>query len=187
MHNQKINASAKEICYIAVCVAIMAVCSVITIPLPGGVPVTLQTFAVFLCVGLLGTMRATVAVTVYILLGMIGVPIFSGFGSGVGVILGPTGRYIIGFIFSSIISGSLIKVFGEKPYAVFLAMIIGLLVCYFTGTLWFVGVKSTFTWQGIVYAFTACVLPFIIPDLAKIALAILISNRMKKYINRNSD
>lgn len=183
MYNQKLNISAKNICYIAICVAIIAVCSVITIPLPGGVPVTLQTFAVFLSVALLGPVYGTVAVVIYILLGMIGVPIFSNFGSGVAVILGPTGGYIIGFIFSAVISGALMKALGEKTPFMVLSMVIGLLACYLTGTLWFVGVRSTFNFAGIIYALTVCVVPFIIPDLIKILLAVLIAKRTKKHIN----
>ena len=178
MHNQKINASAKEICYIAVCVAIMAVCSVITIPLPGGVPVTLQTFAVFLCVGLLGTMRATVAVTVYILLGMIGVPIFSGFGSGVGVILGPTGGYIIGFIFTALIVGLMTEKLGKKLWVEIVSMILGLAVCYAFGTVWFMFQMK----MGLVESLLLCVVPYLIADALKIAFSAVLVNRLDKVI-----
>lgn len=182
MHANKKIISAKEICYVSVSVAIIAACSIITIPLPVGIPVTLQTFAIFLCVGILGTARATIAVSVYILLGITGFPIFSAFSSGVGVITGPTGGYLIGFIPSVLISGSLIKIMKEKKRAVFFAMVIGLLSCYFIGTLWFVCFISTFTLQGIIYAFSVCVLPFVFPDLAKVALAVFISDKTKKHI-----
>ena len=103
MH-QKTHASAlrtTDIAYIGLFVAAMAICSWISIPLV--VPVTLQTFAVFLAVGLLGGKRGTIAVCAYIFLGAIGVPVFAGFGGGPGALLGQSGGYIIGFIFTALI------------------------------------------------------------------------------------
>ena len=86
-----------DLTYMAVCAALIAVCSWISIP--AAVPFTLQTFAVFCVLGLLGGKRGTVSILVYILLGAIGLPVFSGFNGGIGALLGTTGGYIIGFIF----------------------------------------------------------------------------------------
>lgn len=100
------NAQAKttalrtvDIAYIGLFVAVMAICSWISIP--ATVPFTLQTFAVFMAVGLLGGKRGTIAVLTYVLLGAIGVPVFAGFSGGIGALLGNSGGYIVGFIFSA--------------------------------------------------------------------------------------
>ena len=87
-----------DIVYIAVFAVIMAICSWISIPTT--VPFTLQTFGVFIAVGVLGGKRGSLAVLVFIILGAIGVPVFSGMSGGVGILLGSTGGYIIGFLFS---------------------------------------------------------------------------------------
>ena len=100
--------------YIALFVAIIAVCSWISIPTPILVPFTLQTFAVFVTAGLLGTKRGTTAVVVYMLLGIIGVPVFSQFRSGLGILLGNTGGYLIGFLFTALAVGIITKIFGKK-------------------------------------------------------------------------
>ena len=96
--SQKIKTT--DIAFIAMFSAILAVCSWISIP--AAVPFTLQTFGVFLAVGVLGGKRGTLTVLTYILMGMIGVPVFAGFSGGIGCLLGSTGGYIIGFLFSAI-------------------------------------------------------------------------------------
>ena len=93
-------AKTKDMAYIAVFAVLIAVCSWISIPTT--VPFTLQTFAVFLTVGVLGGKRGSLAVLVYILLGCVGVPVFAGFSGGIGVLAGQTGGYIVGFLFSAL-------------------------------------------------------------------------------------
>ena len=93
-----------DLVYIGLSAALIAVCSWISIPLPT-VPITLQTMGVVLIASLFGAKRGVIATVVYILLGAIGVPVFSGFSSGLGVIGGATGGYIIGFIFTALIVG----------------------------------------------------------------------------------
>lgn len=161
--------------------AVITVCSWICIP--SVVPFTLQTLAVFLCVLLLGAKESLAAVGAYILLGAVGCPVFSGFRGGVGTLLGPTGGYIIGFILICIVSGNLIKRFGERKGVQFLAMLAGLLCCYVFGTAWFMLVsfgrgESAGLWAALV----SCVLPFIIPDVIKICIAIIIYKRICPYI-----
>ena len=100
--NRHANAlSASDIAFIALSAALMAVCSWISIP--AAVPFTLQTFAVFLTTGLLGGRRSTIAVMLYIFLGAVGLPVFSGFSGGIGHLIGPTGGYIFGFSFTALI------------------------------------------------------------------------------------
>ncbi len=170
-----------ELVYIAVCAALMAICSWIQIPMT--VPFTLQTFAIFLTIGILGGKLGTIAVAVYILLGAVGVPVFAGFSGGFGVILGPTGGYIIGFIFSALVMWLIEKLFGRKLPVLGVAMVLGLIVCYAFGTAWFMVVYAQ---QGnavnLATALGWCVIPFIIPDVVKIALALTLSKILRKVV-----
>lgn len=164
-----------DIVYIAIFAALMAVCSWISIPTI--VPFTLQTFGVFLAIRLLGGKRGTLSVLVYILLGTVGLPVFSGFKGGLGALLGNTGGYIIGFLLSALVMWLCEKLLGKKLWAYALSMLLGLLVCYAFGTVWFMVVYARA--NGAVSLLTVlgwCVFPFIIPDLVKIALALLIGS-----------
>ena len=171
----------REIAYIGLCTALIAVCSWISIPLT--VPITLQTFAIFLTVALLGLKNGTITVLVYILLGAIGLPVFSGFKSGAAVLLGTTGGYIIGFLFSAIVVGLILKFFGKSTLVMFISMIIGLIVCYIFGTIWFMIVYMKNTGDiGLVSVLSWCVIPFIIPDIIKIILAIILYKPLSKEL-----
>ena len=175
------NKALKSITLTAMFSAIIAICSWITIPITI-VPFTLQTFAVAISVCMLGTKRSTISVIVYILLGAVGVPVFAGFKGGLGSLLGMTGGYIIGFIFMTIISGLIIQKFGRKFIVMMLALILGLAVCYAFGTAWFIYVYTNSKGAiGIVSALSMCVFPYIIPDILKFSVAILISNRLYKF------
>ena len=90
-----------DLTYMAVCAALIAICAWITVP--AAVPFTLQTFAIFFVLSLLGGKRGTIAILVYILLGAVGLPVFSGFNGGLGALLGTTGGYIFGFLFIGLI------------------------------------------------------------------------------------
>ena len=170
-----------DLVYMAIGAVLIAVCSWITIPTV--VPFTLQTFAVFCILGLIGGKRGTISVAVYILLGALGVPVFAGFKGGFGVILGSTGGYIVGFIFMGLLYWLAEKLFGTGLLVRIIAMVVGLIVCYAFGTAWFIVVYSKGTGPvGIGTALAWCVIPFIIPDLIKMALAILITSRVRRYI-----
>ena len=110
-------------------------------------------------------------------------PVFTGFNGGFGVLLGTTGGYIVGFIFIGIIYWLAEKLFGEKLLVRISAMVIGLLVCYAFGTAWFLWVYARRA--GAIAVGTAlswCVLPFVLPDLGKMALAVLLAGRVKKFL-----
>ena len=172
--------TTKDIAYIGLFVAVIAVCSWISIPT--AVPFTMQTFSIFVTIGLLGMYRGTIAILAYILLGAIGVPVFAGFTGGMGALLGNTGGYIIGFIASGILAGLIIKQFGRKPVVMFLGMAAGLVACYAFGTAWFMYFYTrTAGAIGIMTALSWCVIPFIIPDLVKITLAIIITKRVHHH------
>lgn len=172
-----------DLVYVSIFVVLIAVCSWISIPLT--VPVTLQTFGVFIAVGLLGGKRGTLAVLVYILMGAIGIPVFSGFTGGIGILAGTTGGYIVGFLFSALLMWGMEKLFGKDTKVLAGSMILGLAVCYAVGTLWFMAVYAASS--GPVGIFTVlgwCVFPFIIPDIAKIALALILTKRLSGVIRR---
>lgn len=162
--------------------ALIAVCAQIVIP-AGPIPFTLQTLGVFLAAGLLGTGKGEAAVGVYILLGAAGVPVFSSFKGGVGVLLGPTGGYIVGFLFTVLAVGLFVKVLGEKWWVYALGMTVGLALCYAFGTAWFVFSKNAAGGQmDVAAALGLCVIPFLLPDAGKIAVAVLLTQRLKKWV-----
>lgn len=181
--NSKKKLKTIDVVYIGIFAAIIAVCSWVSIPF-GTVPVTLQTMAVCLVAGLLGAKRGTFTVAVYILLGIIGVPVFAGFSSGVGYALGATGGYLIGFIFTALTVGIVTKLLGKKWWSYFVSMIIGILICYVFGTAWFMIVynKNNANAVSLTAVLSMCVTPFIISDLAKAALAAALCVKLNKYI-----
>ena len=173
----------RDLAYVAVFAALMAVCAWIAIPTPWNVSYTLQTMAVFLAVGLLGGKRGTLAVLVYILLGAVGLPVFSNFTGGVGALMGATGGYIVGFLFSALLVWALERLTVGRLWAQALAMVLALLVCYAFGTVWFLTVYVRA--NGAVSLGTVlgwCVVPYVIPDLVKIALALLLVRRLRPVI-----
>lgn len=177
----KSKITTKELVFTALMAVIIAVCSWISIPTT--VPFTLQTFGVFMAVGLLGGKKGTISVLVYILLGAVGVPVFAGFSSGIGVLFGTTGGYIVGFLLSGLVYWAMTAAFGEKLPIMIIAMVLGLIVCYAFGTAWFMIVYAKNTAPiGLMTALGWCVFPFIIPDCIKIALAIVLTKQLKKYV-----
>ena len=175
--------------YLALCglfAAIMAVCSIITIPLGfTPVPINLGTLGVFLVGGILGKKYGTISMVVYVLLGAVGIPIFAGFKGGLGVLAGPTGGYIIGYILAAFAIGLIIDTFFKrtdsavKQYAVCaLAMITGLVLCYLLGTIWFIVSTGTGIWASLI----ACVFPFLLGDGLKIAAAMILVRKFRMLL-----
>lgn len=172
--------------------AIVAVCSWITVPLPfTQVPINLAILGVLLAGGFLGSKHGSLSLLIYILLGAVGIPVFAGFGAGLGTLAGPTGGYIVGYILCALITG-----IGTVPYrksyettepsshpALRLAffMALGVIVCYAFGTVWYVILMKTSLWAGLLL----CVFPFIPFDALKIAAAVFLVRRLRKIINFN--
>lgn len=177
----KRNSGVLDLVYVAIGAAIIAICSWISIPT--AVPFTLQTFAVFFILMLLGGERGTVSILVYVLLGAVGVPVFSGFQGGLGVLLGKTGGYIMGFILMGVLYILITKIFGKKNVVKVVALVLGLAVCYAFGTAWFMHVYMESSGEvGVMAVLTWCVFPFIIPDLIKMALAFAIARKVEPAI-----
>lgn len=171
----------KDLALCALFAALIAVCAWISIP--ATVPFTLQTFAIFAALGLLGGKRGTVAVAVYLLLGAVGVPVFAGFQGGIGALLGTTGGYLLGFLLTALIVWGMEARFGSKTGVFLLSAVLGMLVCYAFGTAWYLVVYART--KGAISPATAlgwCVVPFLIPDAVKIALAVLLRGRLKRHI-----
>lgn len=173
----------KDMALIGLFAALMAICSWISIPTT--IPFTLQTLGVFLAVGILGGKRGTITVLLYLLIGAVGIPVFAGFKGGIGALAGPTGGYLIGFIGTALVMWFFTARFEITRRIQILSMIIGLLVCYCFGTLWFMWIfnhtQGTISLMGTL---SACVFPFILPDLIKIAIAILLINRLRPVIEK---
>lgn len=170
-----------DMVYIAVFAVLMAICSWISIPTV--VPFTLQTFGVFLAIGVLGGKRGSLAVLVYILLGAIGVPVFAGFTGGIGILLRNTGGYIVGFLFSALVMWAMEMMLGKKMWVLVLSMVAGLVVCYAFGTVWFMAIYAKEAGAiGLTTALGWCVFPFLVPDLIKITLALVLSKRLATVI-----
>lgn len=171
----------RDIAYIGIFAALIAICSWIAIP--ATVPFTLQTLGVFLAVGVLGGRRGTLAIVTYLLLGLAGLPVFAEFHGGPGVLLMPSGGYLIGFLFTALLMWGMEKALGQKLWMLGLSMVLGLLVCYAFGTIWFMvvypmGNEAVGLWTALAW----CVFPFIPFDAVKIALALALTSQLRRHV-----
>ena len=173
--------STRDLVYVAVFTALMAICAWIAIPTT--VPFTLQTMGVFLAVGLLGGRRGSLAVLVYLLLGAVGAPVYAGFAGGLGPLVGSTGGYLLGFLLCALTMWAVEAALGKSLWALGLGMVLGLIVCYAFGTAWFLVVYTRASGPvGLWTVLGWCVIPFIGPDLVKIALALALSARLRRHV-----
>ena len=173
-----------DLAYLGLFAALMAICAWISVPMPAPlVPFTLQTFAIFAAVTTLGGRRGTYAVGVYLLLGLVGLPVFTGFRSGPGTLLGTTGGYILGFFVCALVYWLVTAWLGESLWAMLLGGTLGLAACYAFGTAWFLLLYIRTTGpMSLGAALGMCVVPYILPDLCKLALAVLVSRRVRPHL-----
>ncbi len=165
------------ICRYAVCLALLVVCAQVSVPLPfTAVPVTLAFFMIFVIGGLLGPRHGTLCVAIYILMGMIGLPVFAGFKS-FSALIGPTGGYIVGYIPMVAIIGAFKSRF-SSPILHYAGMILGAFASYLLGALWFCFIMSVSFWTAV----TLTILPFIAADAFKMILAYLVISRLSKVV-----
>ena len=170
-----------DMVYTAMFACLMTICAWISIP--GQVPFTLQTMGVFLAVGLLGGKRGTLAILVYVLMGAVGLPVFSGMTGGLGKLLGMTGGYIVGFLISALIMWAMEAIPGNRKWVLPLSMVLGLIACYAFGTAWFLVVYTRA--QGAISLAAVlgmCVIPYIIPDIIKIVCALVLTRILKRFV-----
>ncbi len=171
------NKKIKEICICSIAGALISVISPISIPI-GVISVTLSLFIIYTLAAILKPYQIVIALLIYVILGAIGLPIFSNFSGGISIILGVTGGYIVGYFPAVLIISFAIYKNKSKIYLYPLSMIIGTIICYLIGTIWFKVIADS----SIGYALSVCVVPFIPFDLIKIILATSISYMLNKRL-----
>lgn len=182
------NSKTFKLVLVALFTAITAVLSGLSIPLPlTPVPLSLATFGVLLCGGILGYKHGSLAMLLYLLLGTFGVPIFSGYEGGIGKVLGPTGGYIVGYIACAFILGLFVDInckVKEKPNFVFTVIggVLGTAACYILGTLWFMHVTK----NPMGAAIMMCVVPFLVGDIIKIIVSSVLIVRLRPLANSSN-
>lgn len=178
--------STYELVLCALCTAVMCVIAPVSIPLAGGIPISLATFVVMLSGILFGGKSSALSLITYVLLGSIGLPVFSGWKGGIGITLGITGGYIIGYIFMAFTAGFLYDCFGRnasgvRKYAVmFVAMVLSTAVLYTIGTVWFIAQTK----MTLAASLAACVIPFLPGDLLKIVAVMLVAVPIEVALKR---
>lgn len=171
--NQKIR--TKQMVLIALMTAVTCVLGPLSIPLPfSPVPISLTNFAIFLAIFVLGMKNGTISFIIYLLLGAVGVPVFSSFRGGLQVLAGPTGGYLIGFIFLALIMGFALDHFDRKLVPTIIGMIIGMVVCYTFGTVWLAKLLSLSFKEGLMMG----VIPYLAGDVAKIIIAAIVGPKL---------
>lgn len=178
--------NARDLGYTAVSTAFLCVSAWLSIPF-GGIPFTMQIFVLCAFSALLGWKRAALATLAYLLLGVIGIPVFAGFAGGVGVLLSPTGGYLVGFLPCAIVVGLGGKWLSKEGLKakLWLGMFMGLGVvcCYALGTVWFIILTAQESVAvGVWAALVACVLPYLPLDVVKILFAVVLTGKLRKFI-----
>ena len=173
------DSSVKSMVFTGVMTAVLCVFGPLSVPI-GPVPVSLATFVIYLMVYLLGMKRSAVSIGLYLLLGLIGLPVFSGYTGGPVKLFGPTGGYLIGYLFLALIGGYFIEKSGGKLLPSLLGMILATAVLYTLGTLWLAKVTGI----SLMSALSAGVIPFIGIDAAKMAAAAILGPILKMSVSR---
>ena len=174
------KSSAKSIALIGLFTALIVTLSQLAIPLPSGIPATLQTFAISLCGYVIGWKRGLASVWTYIILGAIGLPMFSNFGGGFGILFGMTGGFIWGFLFLVVMCGVGIK--AKNPFCSIVFGVFGLAMCHLLGIVQFSFVTSTPIFKS---AFLAS-LPYLIKDIVSVAGAYFIAVAARKALAKSN-
>ena len=168
----------KKMLYIALFTALLAVSAWIAVPTP--IPFTLQTFTFFLAIMMLGGDSGAIMSTVYIALGIVGLPVFAGFGSGVGYLLGASGGFVLSFPIAALLYLLLASVFKNGQKRKIIYALISLALIYVIGSFWFTLVYSD--GKGLFATLAVCVFPYLIPDAVKILIAYYVSERLKMFL-----
>lgn len=176
-----LKSSTYQLTLIAIMAAVTCILGPLSIPIPvSPVPITLTNLAIYLSAFLLGAKRATISYFIYLLLGLVGLPVFSGFMGGPERLFGKTGGYLIGFIFMAFISGYFIEKFYGNLYLSFLGLVLGTLATYLLGTLWL----SYQTHMTFLQALSIGVIPYLLADGIKIVIALLIGPTIRKRLSQ---
>ena len=165
----------KTMALIGVMAAVTCILGPLSVPI-GQIPISLTNLVIYFTVFVLGIWAGTGSYGIYLLLGAVGLPVFSGFAGGLGKLLGPTGGYLIGFIFMALIGGAVIELSHRNIFLTMLGWVVGTAVAYAFGTVWFVYLMKC----SVTYALTVCVFPFIIADIAKIVIGTILGREVRK-------
>lgn len=177
----KTSIPIQQMCLIGLMTAVICVLAPFSIYIPiSPVPISLGLLAIYFVITVLGMKRGTISVLIYILLGLAGLPVFSGFSGGAGKLFGPTGGYIIGYIFMSLICGFFMDKWKHNIFISFLGMLLGTVVCYLFGTLW-LKYQLSLTFFA---ALTAGVIPYIPADLVKLFLAMAVGWQLRTRLEK---
>lgn len=171
--------STLDLCLTAAFTAVLAILAQISIPMPAGVPMTLQTLVVPIAGIVLGARRGTVSTLLYVLLAAVGVPVLAGMHGGIGAVFGMTGGFVFSFPLMALAAG-LVADRSVKSPLLWLGLITGTVINYAVGTAWFMFVTGT----AFIGAFTACVLPFLPTTVLKILLAGLLGTMLRRTLLR---
>lgn len=178
---KKKQKSVQSMIFIALFATLMCIGAWIHFPSP--IPATMQTFVVFVALGLLGSKNTFIMLCVYVALGAMGLPVFSGFTGGVGALTGPTAGFIWGFLMGVPVFYIFEKYFSHKKSLTIIGYIIYILIHYIPGALWYCRFTAgEINMAGLVSSTLVTVVPFIVPDAVKLLIAILTINRLKKII-----
>ncbi len=173
--------TTKRMVLIALITAITCILAPFSIPLPfTPVPITLTNLVILIGVYLLGWKDAALSYIVYLLLGLVGLPVFSGFSGGLGKLAGPTGGYLIGFIFLTLIAGFVVEKFPDRIYIIVPGMILGMAVTYLFGTIW-LGYQMQISFGE---ALLIGVVPYLIGDAVKIVLAVILGPILRSRVSK---
>lgn len=167
----------RQLCCVALMSAVMCLLGPLAIPI-GPVPISVMTLIIYVTMYVLETKLATVSCMIYLLLGFAGVPVFAGYTGGAAKLLGPTGGYLVGYICLTLAGGYIMERFSYKRIGCLFGMVLGTAVLYAFGTVWFMILMKC----GLGYALSLCVVPFLIGDLAKIVLAELVGQEVRKRL-----
>ena len=159
----------------AVMAAVLCVLGPLTVPI-GAVPISLANFVICLTAWLLGPKFGTLSVVLYLALGTIGIPVFSGYGAGLAKLAGPTGGYLVGYLLLAFIGGMFIEKSKGNPVVSAVGLVLGDAACYVLGTIWFM----VLTGLDLPTSLTYCVIPYLPGDVIKIALASLLTSQLDK-------
>lgn len=160
--------------------AVLCVLGPVTVPI-GPIPVSLTNLALFVAAYVLGPRESMTSLTVYLLLGAAGLPVFSGFQGGLAKLAGPTGGYLVGFLFLTLLCGLAADHSRRRPLGVLAGMVLGTAVLYAFGTAWFMLETGTSLWGAL----TLCVFPFVLVDLGKMAVALPVGRSIRAALEKS--
>ena len=169
------NIKTQNLTLIALMAAILCIIGPFVIPI-GMVPMSLTNMVIYLTIILLDKKRATISVAVYLLIGFVGLPVFAGFTGGAGKLLGPTGGYLLGYLVLSLVAGTILEKIEKVKI---LALSIGTIGLYLIGTMWLM-FQSKLSFMS---ALTVGVLPFVVFDVIKIVVAVVLGNSIRKRMH----